>query len=47
MTQSNNAEDISRLHELFTRALQAEVFAGNPKELYEPFNYILSLGVKE
>lgn len=39
-------QDIIRLQQYFTEQLAKEDFSGTPKELYEPIEYILSLGGK-
>jgi geranylgeranyl diphosphate synthase type II len=37
---------VEDLHQLFIQKLEKENFSHEPKELYEPFNYMLSLGGK-
>lgn len=37
---------MGQLRALFTKALGEQQFSGTPKELYEPFEYILSMGGK-
>src|SRR5580698_9093528 len=37
---------VEELYQLFIKKLKKENFSNEPKELYEPFNYMLSLGGK-